>query len=71
MRSFINPLTATPFWFCVSRRGRGPDATLVPGFFMWFVSRTLKNKLFIPGVYRNLKLGYIKEAIYLHAATQE
>lgn len=52
--------SAFPGW------GRGLDGTLVPGFFMWFVSRKVKNKLFIPSVYRNLKLGYIKGAIYLH-----
>lgn len=46
-------------------------ATLVPGFFMWSESGKLKNKLFLPSAYRNLKLGYIKGVIYLHAAAQE
>lgn len=33
------------------RWGKDPDPTLVPGFFMWFASRKLKNKLLIPSVY--------------------
>lgn len=69
--SSINPHIRVIFSSAFPGRERGPDAALVPGFFMWFVSRKLKNKLFIPSVYRNLKQGSIKVAIYLQAATQE
>lgn len=71
MHPLLNLLLQVIFSSAFPGWERGPDATLVPGFFMWFVSKKLKNKLFIPSVYRNLKQGYIKVAIYLHATTQE